>query len=78
MDQRHNNGRPRSVDSILMGIKALTMEVIHKHQFQDPEVQQFLHRILSTYGHGSKYARGIYLEKVKEVEAEIRRKEIVG
>ena len=58
-------GRPRSPDSILMGIKAIVLEATHYSHGRDVE---WLRRILATYSHGDKFSQSVYKEKIKEIE----------
>jgi len=65
----HNKGRPRSPDSILMGIKAIVLEALRTNRIRDPWAQEYFQRILASYKHGTKFAQGIYLKKIEEIEA---------
>ena len=58
-------GRPRSPDSILMGIKAIVLEVVKHSSGRELE---WVRRILATYSHGDKFSQTIYREKIKEIE----------
>lgn len=65
-------GRPRSADSILMGIKGLVLEHYNRPEFRDPHVRDFMDKLRATYCHGSIFVAKVYMDKVKEIELLIR------
>ena len=71
IDER-GKGRPRSVDSTLLGIKSLILEYIHKPEFKNPTVTEFMHKLLLCFGHGTKFSAKVYMEKSIEVDRLIR------
>ena len=69
-------GRPRSVDSTLMGIKAILMEVETEMKRKtvrcdENYVRWLIHKLRSTFGHGTKPVADIYIGKIKEIDMEI-------
>lgn len=61
-------GRPRSPDSILMGIKAIVLEAKRYEKHMSGFANDFFQRILATYSHGDQFSQRIYKEKIKEIE----------
>lgn len=73
MDPSHQRGRPRSQDSILLAIKAICLEAKHLEAHMDGISRNFIQRIRASYGHGTAFAQNIYIQKIKEIEAELNK-----
>jgi len=67
-------GRKRSIDSILLGIKAAVLEFDHRFAKRQPthaDVIEFTGKLKAAYFHGSKLVAPIYVKAIEVLDHEI-------